>query len=64
MVTNRLWDRSIQTSHWEGRTAKGRSEQVDSSAAGSSDGTTHPPATSIPQGLASNPIPAGSAAAR
>ena len=37
---------------------------VCSSTAGSSDGTTHLPATSISQGLASNPVPAGSAAAK
>ena len=36
--------------------------QAGSGAAGSSDGTTHPPATPIAQGSASNPIPAGSAA--
>ena len=53
----------IQTSRWKGRTAKDRSEQADSGTAGFSDGTTHPPATSISQGPASNPIPAGSAAA-
>ena len=54
----------IQTSHWEGHTAKGHSEWAGSGAAGSSDGTTHLPATPISQGPASNPIPAGSAAAR
>ena len=32
-------------------------------AASSSDGATHPPATSIFQESASNPVPAGSAAA-
>ena len=53
----------IQTSHWEGHTAKGRFERAGSSTAGSSDGTTHPPATPISQGPASNPIPAGSTAA-
>ena len=53
----------IQTSRWEGHTAKGHSEWADCGAAGSSDGTTHPPATTISQGLVSNPVPAGSAAA-
>ena len=38
------------------------SEQAGFGTTGSSDGTTHPPATSISQGLASNTIPAGSAA--
>ena len=52
----------IQTSHWEDHTAKDHSEQAGSGTAGSSDGTTHPPATSISQGPASNPEPAGSAA--
>ena len=54
----------ILTSQWEGHTAKGHSDQTDSSAAGSSDGTTHQPATSISQGPASNPVPAGSTASR
>ena len=39
------------------------SKQAGFGATGSSDGTTHLPATSISQGLASNTIPAGSAAA-
>ena len=39
------------------------SEQAGFDAAGSSDGTTHLPATSISQGPASNTVPAGSAAA-
>ena len=67
----------ILTSRWEGRTHESRSGQagsgtMDSGAAGSSitgsgaagslDGTTLAPATPIFQGLASNPVPAGSAA--
>ena len=31
---------------------------------GSSDGTSHPPAASTPPELTSNPVPAGSAAAK
>ena len=54
----------IQTSHWESCTAKGHPGQAGSGAASSSDGTTHLPATSISQGPASNPVPAGSVAAR
>ena len=37
----------IQTSRWEGCTAKGCSEWAGSGATGSSDGTTHPPATPV-----------------
>ena len=38
------------------------SKQASFGATGSSDGTTHPPATSISQGPASDTVPAGSAA--
>ena len=53
----------IQTSHWEGRTAKGHSEYEGSGATGSSDGTSHLPAASTSPGLTSNPISAAGAAA-
>ena len=43
--------------------AKGCSEHEGSSATGSSDCTSHLPATSTSPGLTSNPVPAGGAAA-
>ena len=49
----------IQTSHWEGQTAKGCSGEEGSGATGSSGYTSHPPATSTSLGLISNPAPAG-----
>ena len=45
----------IQTSRWEGCTAKGHSGQVGSGTAGSSDGTTHLPATPISLGAGQQP---------
>ena len=53
----------ILTSHWEGQTAKGCSEHEGSGAAGSSDCTSHPPATYISLGSTSNPVSAGGAVA-
>ena len=44
------------------RMAKGHSEHKGSRATGSSDSTSHPPATSTSLGLTSNPVPAGGAA--
>ena len=54
----------IQTSHWEGRMAKGRSENEGSGATGSSDCTSHLPAASTSLGSTSNPVPAGGAATK
>ena len=52
----------VQTSCWEGQMAKDRSEHEGSGAIGSSDGTSHPPATSTPLELTSNPVSADGAA--
>ena len=54
---------AIQTSHWEGRMAKGHSEHEGSGATGSSDGPSHLSATSTPLELTSNPVSAAGAAA-
>ena len=53
----------VQTSCWKGQMAKGHSEHKGSGATGSSDGTSHPSATSTPPELTSNPISAAGAAA-
>ena len=53
----------VQTSHWEGRTAKGHSEHEGSGATAPSDCFTHLPATSTPPELTSNPVSADGAAA-
>ena len=55
---------TVLASNWEDWTARNHSKQAGSGAVGSSDGTTHPPATTISQGPASNTVPAGGAAAR
>ena len=52
----------VQTSRWEGQTAKGHSEHEGSGAMGSSDGTSHPSAASTPPELTSNPVSAAGAA--
>ena len=46
---------AVQTSRWEGRTAEGRYEQEGSGATGSSDGPSHPSATSTLPESTSNP---------
>ena len=48
----------VQTSHWEGQTAKGSSGYERSGATGSSDGPSHLSATSALPELTSNPVSA------
>ena len=45
----------VQTSCWEGQMAKGRSEHEGSGATGSSDCSSHPPATSTSRGRPATP---------
>ena len=52
---------TIQASHWKGQMAKGHYEHEGSSAMGSSDGTSHTPATSTLPESTSNPVSADSA---
>ena len=54
----------VQTSCWECQTAKGHPEHEGSGATGSSDGTSHPSAASIPPESTSNPVSAAGAAAK
>ena len=54
---------AVQTSRWEGQMAEGHSEHKGSGAMGSSDGPSHPSATSALPELTSNPVSAAGAAA-
>ena len=53
---------TIQTSLWEGQTAKGHSEHEGSGAMDSSGGSSHPSATSTLPESTSNPVSAACAA--
>ena len=55
---------TVQTSHWEGQTAKGRYEHKGSGATGSSDGPSHLSAASTLPELTSNPVSAAGAATK